>query len=90
MSFKVYEEDQGITVIWGSSTVARYIVRESFLQNIRCGGYNSLESIPFVDDELKNPYSKYSQNYEAVEEVISLYNSLEEGLPEKEPTFSFY
>ena len=48
MSFKVYEEDQGITVIWGSSTVARYIVRESFLQNIRCGGYNSLESIPFV------------------------------------------
>jgi hypothetical protein len=91
MSFKVYEEEQGITVCGSyNNTVARYILNGDSLQNIRNSEYNNLECIPFVGGVLKNPYSKYSRNYEVIEEVIDLYNSLEKGLPQKVPTFSFY
>lgn len=74
-----------VTNEWGTFSV-KYIKEK---KGLRCFK-GEWETIPFVDGDLVNPYSPYSNKYETVNKIISEYSSLQGGLENGNLSYSFY
>ncbi len=84
---QVHKDLSAIVVLNGyGMELTRYIKRSDSLQCLQ-GGY---EDIPMKEGILRNPYSEHSKKYETVRDIINVYNSIEGGLKDSEPSFSFY
>lgn len=70
---------------WGTFSV-KYIKEQ---KGLRCFE-GEWETIPFVDGNLVNPYSKHSDKYETVNKIITEYNSIQGGLENGKLSYSFY
>ena len=74
-----------VTNEWGTFSV-KYIKEQ---KGLRCFE-GEWETIPFVDGNLVNPYSQYSDKYETVNKIITEYNSIQGGLENGKLSYSFY